>query len=351
MKKILALLTIALISIWIGGCEKSLTTVSEPEYNIAAIPDGNSDLYLFNPKGKRQQMIASGIISQPTWSPVSAQLAYVVQYALGSGRWDLYISDVNSENNRLLAKDDGFKFHPQFSPDGSQIAYFNSDQVNDRRDLYVVNTDGSNKEILLTETENEHCGHVGWTHIKNHLLVYKRARNDTTGIGQLYLLNVLDKTQTYVMDTPTQWLETVDGRQWMYYHRDTGNHSLAILDLEDRSNRIIFDNGRYGLDGYSWHPDGRTIVFGRADSLSNRREVYQIDSNGENLTCLVSREDQNCSQPQFFPDGQRVLYKSHYTPYYQRDYYILNLANGEVRNVTAETIFGDAAVAISKVRM
>ncbi len=351
MQKIFTLLTIALISIWSGGCEKSLTTVSEPEYNIAAIPDGSGDLYLFNPKGKRQQMIASGIVSQPTWSPVSGELTYVVQTAFGSDRWDLYMADVNSNKKRLLAKDDGFKFRPRFSPEGSKIAYFNTNQTSGRRDLYLVNTDGSNKEILLTEAEDEHCAHVDWTHIKNHLLIYKRARNDTTGIGQLYLLNVLDKTQTYLVDISTQWLETIDGRRWIYYHRDAGNNSLAILDLEDNSKRIIFDNGRYGLSGYSWHPDGRTIVFGRADSLSNRREVYQIDSSGENLTRLVSQADQNCSQPLFFPDGQRVLYKSHFVSYYQRDYYILNLSTGEISNLTAETIFGDATLAISTVRL
>ncbi len=351
MKKILALFTIALISIWSGGCEKSLTTVSEPEYNIAAMPDVTGDLYLFNPKGKRIRMIASGIVSQPTWSPVSAELAYAVQTDLVSNRWDLYITDVNSVKKLLLANDDGFKYRPRFSPDGSKIAYFNTNKTDSRRDLYVVNTDGSNKEILLTEAEDEHCAHVDWTHIKNHLLIYKRARNDTTGIGQLYLLNVLDKSQTFLVDISTQSLKTIDGRRWLYYHRDAGNNALAILDLEDSSKRIIFDNGRYGLSGYSWHPDGHTIVFGRADSLSNRRQVYQIDSDGENLTCLVSREDQNCSQPLFFPDGQRILYKSHFVPYYQRDYYILDLATGEISNLTAETILGDATLAISRVRL
>ena len=351
MKKILALLTIALISIWSGGCEKSLTTVSEPEYNIAAIPDGSGDLYLFNPRGKRPQMIASGIVSQPTWSPVSAQLAYVVQTAFGSDRWDLYLSDVNSGKKQILAEDDGFKNRPRFSPDGLKLAYFNINQTNGRRDLYVVNADGSNKDILITEAENEHCAHVDWTHTKNHLLIYKRARNNTTGIGQLYLLNVLDKSQTFLVDIPTHWLTTIDGRRWIYYQRDAGNHSLAILDLEDRSKRIIFDGGHYGFSGYAWHPDGRTIVFSRADSLSNRSEVYQIDSNGENLTRLVSREDENCTNPLFFPDAQRILYKSHFISYYQRDYYILNLATGEVSNVTAETIFGDAAVEISRVRL
>lgn len=351
MKKILALFTIALISIWSGGCEKSLTTVSEPEYNIAAIPDVTGDLYLFNPKGKRIRMIASGIVSQPTWSPVSAELAYAVQTDLVSNRWDLYITDVNSGKKLLLANDDGFKYRPRFSPDGSKIAYFNTNQTIDRRDLYIVNSNGSNKEILLTEAEGEYCTHLDWTYIKDHLLIYKKARNDTTGIGRLYLINVLDKSQEYLADITSQALRTIDGRQWIYWQRDAGGNALSILDLNDRSKRKIISNGRYGFSGYAWHPDGQTIVFSMDDSLSNRRGVYQVDSNGENLIRLVLWEEQNCTQPRFFPDGQRILYQSSFIPYFQRDHYILNLATGEISNLTADTMFGDAVMTISTVRL
>lgn len=351
----LNLFTFSLLIFLFPGCEKNPAEISlASDYKVAAILDGVGDLTLINPDGTDQTIVAQGLVDQVAWSPVSAQLVYAIRSPSIINHSDLYLLNVNTKKRQLLSNEEGFKNKPLFSPDGSKIVFFNTNFSDNKRDLSLVNSNGSNKEILFKEPSHEYWMHVGWSNISDHFLIYKENRDDSSSIGKIYLLNVLDKTFEYLIDSSHPFLFSIDGNQWVYHNSRQGNNAIYILDLSQKTNEEIFSNSQYGFSGVRWHPDGSRIVFAMKDSLGISSEIYQLDIDGTNLTQLTYRENENCVDPQYFPDGKRLIYQSRNILVGKSDLYILDLAGDETINMTQGSLTmsqGSYWAAVSLVRL
>ncbi len=75
--------------------------------------------------------------------------------------YQLYVMHLDGTNERLISDGTGGNVYPRFSPDGKQVAYlyFN----NTGSSIRVVNTDGTNRRVLVEETDKSHPDHLAWS--------------------------------------------------------------------------------------------------------------------------------------------------------------------------------------------
>ncbi len=103
------------------------------------------DIYVMNPDGTNLINLTQSperSDSYPSWSPDGKQIVF--------STGDIWVMDADGENQRNLTNHIAGDGQPDWSPDGRQIA-FSSDrdrawefEGRDNRDIYVMNTDGTN---------------------------------------------------------------------------------------------------------------------------------------------------------------------------------------------------------------
>jgi Tol biopolymer transport system component len=181
--------------------------------------------------------------SWPALSPDGSQVAY-------TGSDGLYVLDLASEVKRKIPGTHEYDYHPRWSPDGSQIAFYRKLDDN----IYIINADGSNPRML-------------------------------TEYGEIELL--------------VDWLP--DGRR-LAFGVPSANMELRLLDVDTGDYQVstVFDS--WALDvGIS--PEGTTMAFVEGQATGAERVLMSDFERSE--VNRVAQFDQRwiLSYPVFSPDG------------------------------------------------
>ena len=117
------------------------------------------DLFVLNADGTWNRLThAHGYITGGSFSPDGTEVVYAVWRTSGNA---IHVVDVQSGTSRLVTEDVAIPYEPAFSPDGSQIAYFDGggDHGNS---LTVMNADGSDVRVL-TGADYGHIDELAWS--------------------------------------------------------------------------------------------------------------------------------------------------------------------------------------------
>ncbi len=114
-------------------------------------------------------------LAEGSWSPDGRHILYC---SLATGAGDIYITDLQTGESRLIVGDEGYDGGPFFSPDGKRIVYRSDRRNNDLLQLYVADLAfddrgsivGITKEYQLTD--NEHVNWGPFWHPNNRFLIY-----------------------------------------------------------------------------------------------------------------------------------------------------------------------------------
>lgn len=226
----------------------------EPAIVFTVITPDGWDIYSMNGDGTNvvQLTDAPGDDQAPQWSPDGSKIAFASER---DGNFEIYTMDPDGSNQTRLttaASDDRW---PTWSPDGSQIAFERSGT------LATMDADGSNQTTLSTGLAA--AGWPDWSPDGTQLVATAH-----TGVS----------FDVYVVDLATS---------------DTTN----LTDTETNENHP------------TWSDDGTTIVFSRKDAAD---DVWIMGADGTGQTKLTAEGTDNL-HPDWSPDGEWIVFQSNRT--------------------------------------
>lgn len=241
----------------------------------------------------------------------------VVVYSENSGT-DTQIAIINAYEDELIFLNDSVEgttySFPVFSPDGTKIAYIKSSDSFRKKDIYMMNSDGSNEVQITNSEELEES--VGWSS-DGAKIVYHRSSKDYKYQG-IFSINKDGTNQQLIINSDLEFtnpvwspngnkLAVVGSKMDPYYYQEIyimNNDGTNIRKVVSKQGESIY------YSGLQWTPDSNKILF-----LSNRdgdphdefgyayepMDIFSINVDGSNLANLTNSKDSDESNLMLSP--------------------------------------------------
>ena len=212
-----------------------------------------------------------GVEGPPTLSPDGSLVAFAWAGHAEEGPTDIYVKAVGSEAMRQLTQTPTSEDSPAWSPDGHSIAF-----VRDGEGVFTMSQlGGAERQVSATGT------HVAWAGDSKSVLIRDRERN--TGpfsIYQVFLDTLERRRQTHAPLGAGDWRFDVspDGKSLAFIrYEKPGIADVYVVPMGGGEPRRL-SNWSTTIDGLSWTPDGREIVYSVEEPLISR--LWRIQANG-----------------------------------------------------------------------
>ncbi|HSQ17950.1 MAG TPA: DPP IV N-terminal domain-containing protein [Anaerolineales bacterium] len=264
-------------------------SVSTPGSRIAFVStrDGNGEIYTTNLDGSDPQRLThwSQWDGFPDWSPDGSQIAYYSY--LSSQHWAIMIMNADGSEPRQLTPGDSCDGAPHWSPDGAFITYDSGSCTGDLRDIFLIPVAGGDPRNLTNHPADDMLG--AWSPDGAQLAF----TSDRDGNYEIYLMNADGSNVRRLTDDPAEdhapaW--SPDGTQIAFYSESDGNAEIYIMNA-DGSNPVRLTE-HPGDDWFPhWSPDGSQITFSawRDGGL----EIYVMNADGSNVRRLTDSPGEN----------------------------------------------------------
>ena len=242
-------------------------------------PSGDAGIYTMNANGSGlTRLSGSGIYdAAPEWSPDGSKIAF---FSARDGNDEIYVMDADGSNPVNLTNNTSFDSAPSWSPDGGRIV-FASDRDGAAYEIYVMDADGGNVFRLPGEGF-----YPSWSP-DGRRIVFQTSRD---GNGEIYVMdddggNPVNLTQSPGDDQYPAW--SPDGSKIAFGSNRDGDYDIYLMDA-DGGNPVDLLPSPGGDYFPTWSPDGSKILFALGSSPA---QLYTIAPDGSNLTLLPSTPD------------------------------------------------------------
>ena len=232
-----------------------------PKIIFGTVRDGNHEIYWMNPDGSEQMNLTNHRAADVggAWSPTGEQILFASNRDRSPGSLDLYLIDADGKNVRPMFEKSEERRHPEWSPDGKQIAYKRFDAGVGY--IYIAASDGKNEERVAIG------GTPAWSPDGTEIAYVVRVAPDRLNI---YILNV--RTRKRKVFFPPDDISTAREPAW-----------------SPDGNRLAF----------MWHPKGP----------NDKGTIYTLNRDGTGLQKIVNQPGLGAAAPIWSPRGDALLYR------------------------------------------
>lgn len=188
--------------------------------------------------------------NRPAWSPDGTKLAFdlCLNCEAGGLNYEIYVADLQTGAIDTLTHHPVEDSHPTWSPDGQRIAfasnrdYFDADKLRFRKDLYVINANGSSLQRL---TEKGITRDPVWNPDNNNIIGFGSNVRSKLGLFQVDIsteeIRSIEENFTGIfLLVPMAWSR--DGKKILIIARDQSTSeyfSMYIVNTENGQSRSI----------------------------------------------------------------------------------------------------------------
>jgi serine/threonine protein kinase len=225
-----------------------------------------------------------GLATTSDLSRDGTKLAYTLARS-GTGRTTLWTTDLATRQSRALASDDQGREFPQWSPDGTRLAYRWVRKVSEgphESGLAVRRADTGEEELISTPRTDAFVTPWDWSPDGEQVLASSGSLpfSGKASLG-LWPLSAAPHAETAVKvlaadDNYAIWQARFSpDRRWICFAavdaRQPGVDTIFVMPSSgaDRSHWTALTSGRDWADKPRWSPDGKLVYFVRADSFLN----------------------------------------------------------------------------------
>lgn len=215
---------------------------------------GADQIYVMNADGSGLTQLTNG--TRFDWAADSNTIVY--QTGSNVSNNELYTIDLAARNVHQLTYDNRYDGYPNWSPDGTRIAYVHClDDGDAQCHIAVMNSDGS-RQYFVTNTNEATANFKPIWSPNGQQILFTSYRNDLTNMqnADLYVVNadgsgLRQLTFEASKDFSAQW--SSDGIQIVFASDRDGNFEIYLLDVASaRATRLTYNNV---WDGFpSWKP-------------------------------------------------------------------------------------------------
>jgi len=183
---------------------------------------GKWQLYIMDIESKSQERITTDTFNNnlPDWSADNKWIAFVSDR---DGNEEIYLMKSDGSELKRLTNDPGRDIHPYFSPDGNYIL-FNSTRANNTLDVYRYTIASGKTEHLTNSTDDETCAR--YSPDMKHI-VFLKNNMKTDDVFVMSFSNFLPENVSKSSEAEHGWpMYSADGK-WIYYSSmEGGTYSI-----------------------------------------------------------------------------------------------------------------------------
>jgi TolB protein len=228
----------------------------------------------------------------------ATKICYVVK---GGETFELQVADADGFNPQVVHRYKEPIISPQWSPDGSRIAYVSFEQK--KPIVYVLNVfDGTRKVLASFEGSNSA---PAWSPDSRRLAVTLTK----DGTSQIYLIDVDGEGLSRITYSPSIDTEpnfSPDGRYIMFTSDRAGSPQIYRMAVDGSGDpeRMTFEGSYNVTPRHS--PDGKSFVFIHRSEGRFNVALQDIATRQVQLLTIGSFDQ----SPTFAPNGKMILYAS-----------------------------------------
>ncbi len=248
-------------------------------------------------------LLAISLTSAQDSSSIAGRLAY---HANPAGNIDIYIMNADGSGIERLTSDPGNDTSPDWSPDGTQIAFDSNSSSDDTDDSEIHRytlADGSIRSMTSGEGAS---ADPDWSPDGSLLVIEANYGREQfamwtldEGATRLRYISRSDNTH----QNPT-W--SPDGTQIAVSILVNNNYDIYITDANGDVTAQLTDDPALDFAA-SWSPDGSRIAF--ESGRDGDSDIYVINADGSNLQQLTSDPGRD-RFPAWSPDGTQIAFSS-----------------------------------------
>jgi Tol biopolymer transport system component len=256
--------------------------------------DGNNQIHTMNCTGTDLQQLTSlpGRNMGPDWSSDGSKIAFYTHFD-ADNTWSIYVMDADGGNVTRLTNNSGdWDWSPQWSPDGTKLLFARMYPSDYHSDIWMINADGSDLHRVgpvigfgpKWSSDGEKIIYSGLAGD------YEIFSMDTSGANQVQL------TDNSAEDYWPSW--SPDGSKILFVSNRDGNFEVYTMNA-DGTNPIRLTTSTQNEEDAKWSPDGSQIAY--VSWLVGHMEIYTMKADGSGQTRLTINTSDHAFDPDWKP--------------------------------------------------